>query len=62
MYWLKACPRCHGDLRAVQDLDGIEVSCIQCGKYLTESQKAALYLATRRAMARATMRSEKVAA
>lgn len=31
MLWLKACPRCHGDLLLQADLDGDAISCIQCG-------------------------------
>jgi hypothetical protein len=31
MYWLKACPRCRGDLREEKDLYGVFITCIQCG-------------------------------
>ncbi len=34
MYWLKACPRCGGDLRDEQDHYGPYVACVQCGYIL----------------------------
>lgn len=42
MFWLKACPRCRGDLHEVRELDGRYVSCLQCGQTLTERQEKAL--------------------
>ncbi len=47
MYWLKSCPRCHGDLLEVDDIGGRYVSCIQCGKVLTAAQEQALPRANR---------------
>ena len=38
MYWLKACPRCQGDLHAEKDFYGVYVACIQCG-YLPSSEE-----------------------
>ena len=31
MFWLKACPRCCGDLHVDNDQYGSFVSCLQCG-------------------------------
>ncbi len=42
MYWLKACPRCNGDLHEIKDVGDTYVSCIQCGRILTAAQEAAL--------------------
>ncbi len=35
MYWLKSCPKCHGDLCLEQDHYGSFQTCLQCG-YLKE--------------------------
>jgi hypothetical protein len=32
MVWLKACPRCLGDLISESDLYGSYVACLQCGR------------------------------
>ena len=29
--WLRACPKCHGDLVLEQDYYGVAQTCIQCG-------------------------------
>jgi tRNA(Ile2) C34 agmatinyltransferase TiaS len=42
MYWLKACPRCNGDLHEIKDVGETYVSCIQCGRILTAVQEAEL--------------------
>jgi hypothetical protein len=42
MFWLKACPRCQGDLHDVQDVGDQYVTCLQCGRILTEEQEKAL--------------------
>jgi len=42
MYWLKACPRCRGDLIQTVELDDYRVSCLQCGLALTREQERAL--------------------
>ena len=39
MYWLKACPRCGGDLVQATDLEDYSVSCLQCGLALTREQE-----------------------
>ena len=44
MYWLKACPRCHGDLHEESDLYGAYVACIQCGYLLNTRDEEALHL------------------
>ena len=42
MYWLKACPRCRGDLHGDSDAHGAYVACLQCGHYLTPAQESAM--------------------
>lgn len=32
MFWLKACPKCQGDLYAAGDHYGSFVVCLQCGR------------------------------
>ena len=36
MFWLKSCPRCHGDLYENTDIYGSYIDCFQCGHYLTD--------------------------
>ena len=38
MYWLKSCPRCHGDLYGRSDIHGSYIGCFQCGHYLTVAE------------------------
>jgi Restriction alleviation protein Lar len=40
MMWLKACPRCRGDLVLDSDYYGSYVSCVQCGASLDKSQQS----------------------
>ncbi len=40
MFWLKSCPRCHGDLNENTDIYGNYISCLQCGHYLTAIEEA----------------------
>jgi hypothetical protein len=42
MFWLKACPRCHGDLHEVNEVGDSYVSCLQCGRILTVEQERLL--------------------
>jgi hypothetical protein len=42
MFWLKACPRCHGDLHEIHDVGDQYVTCLQCGRILTVEQEKAL--------------------
>ena len=42
MFWLKGCPRCHGDLFRERDQYGWYVFCLQCGHYLSEVEEAIL--------------------
>ena len=44
MYWLKACPRCRGDLHEEKDVYGAYVACIQCGYVLNSRDEEALCL------------------
>jgi hypothetical protein len=52
MFWLKACPRCHGDLHDVQEVGDHYVSCLQCGRILTTEQEKTLPQATIRPLPR----------
>ena len=42
MFWLKGCPKCHGDLYSDRDAYGSYVACVQCGHFLTEAQESQL--------------------
>lgn len=43
MLWLRACPRCAGDLMEEQDYRGeVWIACLQCGAVLTGEDEAAL--------------------
>jgi hypothetical protein len=44
-YWLKTCPRCHGDLREESDVYGKYVACVQCG-YILRAEEEELLVAT----------------
>ncbi len=44
-YWLKVCPRCHGDLREESDIYGKYVACVQCG-YILRAEEEELLVAT----------------
>lgn len=46
MYWLKSCPKCHGDLFENTDLYGRYIDCFQCGHYLTSVEDAFVRLNT----------------
>ncbi len=46
MYWLKSCPRCHGDLFENTDFYGSYFDCFQCGHYLTAAEEAFVRLTT----------------
>ncbi len=41
-FWLKSCPKCGGDLEAVEGLLESYVKCIQCGLELTQVQEKVL--------------------
>ncbi len=55
MMWLKACPKCGGDLFPEWDLDGPHVACLQCGHSLSNAEldavKANLACRARQAVA-----------
>jgi hypothetical protein len=36
MLWLKACPKCGGDLQEGKDRFGPYLACIQCGCYVND--------------------------
>ena len=42
MYWLKACPRCYGDLHEERDFYGVYLACIQCGYVLASEEEQRL--------------------
>ncbi len=42
MFWLKKCPRCHGDLISESDVHGAFISCLQCGHLLTAAEEQEL--------------------
>lgn len=48
MFWLKACPRCHGDLHDINEVGDRYVACLQCGRILTTEQEKMLLRATLR--------------
>lgn len=41
-YWLKQCPKCHGDLREESDIYGKYISCMQCGYNLRHDEEVQL--------------------
>ena len=41
-FWLRACPKCGGDLELQPDLTGTHVECVQCGLELNPVQERAL--------------------
>ncbi len=42
MFWLKACPKCGGDLEVVEELLETYVDCVQCGLELAPVQEKVL--------------------
>ncbi len=42
MFWLKACPRCRGDLFRQVDLYGLYIACLQCGYVLRPEEESRL--------------------
>ena len=40
MFYLKACPKCHGDLFSDTDGYGPYIGCAQCGHYLSTAEEA----------------------
>ena len=41
MLWLKACPRCGGDLRQEGDICGLYACCLQCAREFTSRKEGA---------------------
>ncbi len=39
MLYLKACPRCRGDVQFVNDIDGPFLGCLQCGFRVTSGHR-----------------------
>jgi transcription initiation factor TFIIIB Brf1 subunit/transcription initiation factor TFIIB len=44
MFWLKSCPKCHGDLHDVQEVGERYISCLQCGRVVTDASLKAQVL------------------
>ena len=42
MFWLKACPRCQGDLLGQSDSYGSYIACLQCGYQLQPEEESQL--------------------
>jgi len=42
MFWLKACPRCRGDLLHQSDAYGSYTACLQCGYVLKSDEETRL--------------------
>ena len=42
MLWLKACPRCKGDLYRKDDMYGSYIACLQCSRYVPEAEQERL--------------------
>ena len=42
MMWLKACPRCNGDLYRKDDMYGSYTACLQCSRYVPEAEQERL--------------------
>ena len=42
MFYLKGCPKCHGDVYKSSDIYGPYTSCMQCSHYLTDAEEAQL--------------------
>lgn len=42
MMWLKACPRCRGDLFKERNVGDSSMVCLQCGHVLSKSQEEVL--------------------
>lgn len=45
MIWLKACPRCRGDVYPEKDVFETNLKCLQCGHVLSEADKKKAELA-----------------
>ena len=41
-FWLRACPKCGGDLELQRDIAGTYVHCVQCGLELSPGQERLL--------------------
>ncbi len=41
-FWLRACPKCGGDLELQPDITGAYVECVQCGLELNPVQERLL--------------------
>lgn len=61
MLWLKACPRCQGDLLLQADTYGSYIACIQCGHTLQPEQEKRLALSLRELPRKRPVTATKVA-
>ena len=56
MFWVKSCPKCHGDLYRDSDTYGTYIACIQCSHYLTQVEEAEVGLSSGRLERRKRLR------
>lgn len=40
MLYIKACPRCHGDVEFGSDMFGKYLACLQCGYFIDSKEEA----------------------
>ena len=59
MFWLKACPKCHGDLYKEIDIYGPYIACMQCSRYLTKAEEVHLMVHSARQVMQHTYRMQK---
>ena len=64
MFYLKSCPKCHGDVYESSDVYGPYASCMQCSHYLTEAEEMQLnhFSVSRSTQLSTEVREEAVAA
>lgn len=60
MLWLKACPRCRGDLLRQADIYGSYMACLQCG-YILRSDEELRVMAESRPAVREAAKAGKAA-
>ena len=54
MLYLKACPRCRGDVRFIDDIHGPALICLQCGFTVTSANREVVAAGNSEKRARAT--------
>lgn len=61
MVYLKACPRCRGDIFIERDLREVYFTCLQCGHVLTELEERILQFRSQKWLSLATRRRREAA-